>query len=66
MLGNITMTRSEFILQHLKGSNILDIGCVGDGGKVHLKINKSRKYVVGLDIDLTGLRELAGLSSHTW
>ena len=58
------MTRTEFILQHLKGQIILDIGCAGNDGKLHLKINENRNYVVGLDVDLAGLRKMAGLSSY--
>ena len=47
----MTVSRTEFILNNLKGNDILDIGCAGHKGLVHQKIRSSGKRVIGLDID---------------
>ena len=47
----MTVSRAEFILNNLKGNDVLDIGCAGHKGLVHQKIRSSGKCVIGLDID---------------
>ncbi|MGB2815037.1 MAG: methyltransferase domain-containing protein [Dehalococcoidales bacterium] len=55
------MTRAEFILNNLRGDNILDIGCAGHKGLVHQRIRSSGKYVIGLDIAYKEILKLSRL-----
>jgi len=55
----MTVSRAKFILNNLKGNDILDIGCAGHKGLVHQRIRSSGKHVIGLDI---GHEEILKLS----
>ena len=53
------MARIDFVKQYLDAEKILDIGCVGNKGLWHEKIDQlASGDVWGLDIDISGLKQM--------
>ena len=53
------MTRIDFVKQYLDAEKILDIGCVGNRGLWHEKIQQlASGKVWGVDIDINGLKQM--------